>query len=197
MQISFRFFLWKHFQHILQSNSVILSPSMWFTSIFSVELHRLVFYLIFFFFICCRIRTNNSNTVDTSWNVHNYKRWSACAAYFHNIPFPLQGSFRCLWSSSWDRSRLSQSSADNSVGEREHPWLIPLWLQAGTHGWQQGMTAVEGNLVVVPCCHFSVPQTVWLSQWLTDWFLWWIAAVISPPEDHKSPAVVDRTGWNV
>lgn len=145
---------------------------MWLTSTFSVELHRLVFYLIFFFFffICCRIRTNNSNTVDTSWNVHNYKRWCACVSYFHNIPLPLQGSFRRLWGSSWDGSRLSQSSADDSVGKTGHPWLVPLWLQAGTHGWQRGMTAVEGNLVVVPCCHFSVPQTVWLFT-VIDWLI--------------------------
>lgn len=39
--------------------------------------------------------------------------------------------------------------------------------------------------------------SVRLSQCLTDWFLQRLAAVISPPEEHKGPAVDHRAGWNV
>lgn len=37
------------------------------------------------------------------------------------ITFLLRG---CLWSSSWDKRKLSQGPADNSVVKSERPWLI-------------------------------------------------------------------------
>lgn len=43
------------------------------------------------------------------------------------------------------------------------------------------------NLALVQCCHSSVPQTVRLSQWSTNWFLWWIAAAVSPFEKSREP----------
>lgn len=91
-------------------------------------------FYFFFFFHLLGVKKNDSNTVNTSWNVHNDKMWFCMRCLVPQHPIPLHGSFKCLWSLSWNKEpTVTEGSADKAVGKGGR---LPLLLQTGTHSWQ-------------------------------------------------------------
>lgn len=65
------------------------------------------------------------------------------------------------------KTATCQRARHRMVSEERASLASSLLLQAGTHGRQERMAVVRLNLVRVPCCYFSIPQSGFHSDWLT------------------------------
>lgn len=70
----------------------------------------------------------------------------------------------------WKQSNTGAQEIMALVFRSVRPWPLPADLPTGRDmaGKKGGWQMIRLNLVLVPCCRFSIPQTVWFSQWLTD-----------------------------
>lgn len=134
-------------------------------SVYFYSLTPILSYILIFLSTCREQRTNYSNTNDMSSKTRCSDLHVLLISTAIRFPFVVLSH---LWKLSWENGKLLEGSADTCFGKRLCR-LISIILQAGT--WARGWL-IRLNLIFVPCCHFSIPQTVWLSKWLTGWFLW-------------------------
>lgn len=123
-----------------------------------------MFYFIFFPFAAIKEQMIQIPLLQVEMST-NYKRGFAGVAHFHDNPSLFRGSTQRLWSPSWENSNISEGS-HRALLEKRASLARSLLLQAGTHGRQKRMAVVRLDLVWVPCCYFSIPQSGFHSDWL-------------------------------